>query len=223
MMSKSNGMLQNTKNVVITMTCLDMILLVKMVLPARTTKMEKAIKLLFASLIQLILEMMQMRLRAKTSMMAQIQTAVATHVLCMWMAGASASTWTQKPSLLLSYAVLVEVVQQLPQMTLMITPLRENHAAQMKTVKKDSFAETKKSLVAGWLYVLCSKPQLTMMAVVWTNTEKLPATGTSLQVIQLRALILVSTEEIQDSGALMQIVIRLEYGEMQKALKREHL
>ena len=83
MMSKSNGMLQNTKNVAITLMTLDMISLVKKVLPAKTTKMEKAIRSLFASLIQLILEMMQMRLRAKTSMMAQIQTAVATHVLCM--------------------------------------------------------------------------------------------------------------------------------------------
>ena len=167
------------------------------------------------------MQRMKKRLPAKTLMMAQIQTAVATHVLCMWMAGVSVSTWTQKPSLLLNYAVLVEVVQQLPQMTLMITPLRENHAAQMKTVKKDSFAETKKSLVAGSLSVLCSKLQLTMMAVVWTKMEKLLATGTSLQVMQLRALTLVSTEETQDSGALMQTVTRPESGEMQKAQKRE--
>jgi hypothetical protein len=118
--------------------------------------------------------------------------------------------------------VLVVEVQQLPQMTLMITPLKANHAAQMKTVRKDFFAETKKLLVAGSLFVLCSKLQLTMMAVAWIKMEKLLATGTFPQVTQLRALTLVSTEETQDSGALIQTAIRLECGEMQKALKREH-
>ena len=51
MRSKSIGMLQNTKNVAITLMTLDMISLVKKVLPAKTTKMEKAIRSLFASLI----------------------------------------------------------------------------------------------------------------------------------------------------------------------------
>jgi hypothetical protein len=122
----------------------------------------------------------------------------------------------------LNYAALVAEVQQLPQMTLMITPLKDYHAAQMKTARKDFFAETKKLLVAGCLFVLCSKPQLTMMAVAWTKMEKLLATGTFPRVMQLRALTLVNTEETQDSGALIQTAIRLESGETQKALKREH-
>ena len=57
MRSKSIGMLQNTKNVAITLMTLDMKSLVKKVLPAKTIKMEKAIMSPFASLIQQILVM----------------------------------------------------------------------------------------------------------------------------------------------------------------------
>ena len=48
MRSRSVGMLLNTTNVAITTTFLDMILPVKKVSPAKTTKMEKAIRSLFA-------------------------------------------------------------------------------------------------------------------------------------------------------------------------------
>ena len=137
--------------------------------------------------------------------------------------GVSVNTWTQKPLLLLSYAVLVEEVQQLPQMTLMITPLKEKNVTQMRTVKKDSCVETKKSLVAGSLFVLCLRLQLIMMAVAWTNTERLLATGTFPQVMQPRALGLVSMEERQDSGALIQTVIKLVPGEILMALNKEPL
>jgi hypothetical protein len=60
MMNKSIGMLQNTTNVVTTQMTLDMKSPVKKVLPVKTTKMEKAIMSLFASLIQQILVRVQM-------------------------------------------------------------------------------------------------------------------------------------------------------------------
>ena len=60
-----------------------------------------------------------------------------------------------------------------------------------------------------------------MMAVEWTKMEKLLATGTFPQVMQLRALGSENTEERQDSGALIPTVIRLESGETLRDLKKE--
>ena len=60
-----------------------------------------------------------------------------------------------------------------------------------------------------------------MMAVEWTKTERLLATGTFPQVTQLRALGLENTEERQDSGVTMMIARRLEYGEVLKTPSQE--
>jgi hypothetical protein len=134
--------------------------------------------------------------------------------------------WTLTLSLQQIYAVHVEVVRlSTLEMTLMILILaKEKNAPKPISVKKDFFAETKQIALltqAGSLSVLYLKLQLTMMAVEWTNTEKLLATGTFPQVTQLRVLGLANTEERQDSGALIPTVIRLESGETLRDLKME--
>ena len=129
--------------------------------------------------------------------------------------------------MLTSCAVLVEVERLFTlEMTLMILILaKEKSALQLISVKKDFFAETKQIALltqAGSLFALYLRLQLTTMAVEWTKMERLPVTGTFPQVTQLRALGLVNMVGRQDSGALMQAVIRLESGETQRALKKEH-
>ena len=64
-------MLLNTTYVVIILMTLDMKSPVKKVSSAKTSHMKMAVRPQFASLIQQILMKMQMRLLAKTSMMAQ--------------------------------------------------------------------------------------------------------------------------------------------------------